>query len=202
MVCCTKPRFRDERDEIGGVQRRSHPLDMAIRRCGPPKTNAEIRDLIRRMRSANPFWGALRIYGEWLKLGVEAGQVGSYLPRRPPRLRQADRHRLHLHADGEFGRCIQPVSSPAFGRPGGTAGHLRRCISNGPGWIADDHPKRAPFAPGVCEASARRQPGDPPIREQGSDRPGRAFKRRGTQAQSSMKPCFRETRTKFSLPPQ
>jgi hypothetical protein len=143
MVCCTKPRFRDERDEIGGLQRRSHPLDMAIRRCGPPKTNAEIRDLIRRMSSANPFWGALRIYGEWLKLGVEAGQVGRYLPRRPQplsdlkpglrsRLRQADRHRLHLHADGEFGRCVQPVSSPAFGRPGGTAGHLRRCISNGP----------------------------------------------------------------------
>jgi len=55
------------------------------RRSGRPKTNAEIRDLIRRMSSANPFWGAPRIHGELLKLGVDVSQatVGRYLPRRP-----------------------------------------------------------------------------------------------------------------------
>jgi putative transposase len=55
------------------------------RRSGRPKTNAEIRDLIRRMSSANPFWGAPRIHGELLKLGIDVSQatVGRYLPRRP-----------------------------------------------------------------------------------------------------------------------
>jgi putative transposase len=55
------------------------------RRSGRSKTNAEIRELIRRMSSANPFWGAPRIHGELLKLGVDVSQatVGRYLPRRP-----------------------------------------------------------------------------------------------------------------------
>jgi putative transposase len=55
------------------------------RRSGRPKTNAEIRDLVRRMSFANPFCGAPRIHGELLKLGVDISQatVGRYLPRRP-----------------------------------------------------------------------------------------------------------------------
>src|ERR1700722_15926460 len=42
----------------------------------------EIRD----MSEANPLWGASRIHGELLKLGVEVAQstVGEYL-RRPPK---------------------------------------------------------------------------------------------------------------------
>jgi len=45
----------------------------------------EIRDLIRRMSLANPLWGAPRIQGELLKLGIEVSQatVGRYLPGRP-----------------------------------------------------------------------------------------------------------------------
>ena len=45
----------------------------------------EIRDLIRRMCLANPLWGAPRIHGELLKLGIEVSQatVGRYLPWRP-----------------------------------------------------------------------------------------------------------------------
>jgi putative transposase len=39
------------------------------RRSRQPKMNAEIRDLIRRMSSANPFRGTPRIHGELLKLG-------------------------------------------------------------------------------------------------------------------------------------
>jgi putative transposase len=37
------------------------------------------------MSRANPLWGAPRIHGELLKLGIEVGQasVGRYLPRRP-----------------------------------------------------------------------------------------------------------------------
>ena len=41
------------------------------RRPGRPDVAAEIRDLIRRMSQANPLWGAPRIHGELLKLGIK-----------------------------------------------------------------------------------------------------------------------------------
>src|SRR5664279_4890628 len=41
------------------------------RRLGRPKMGTEIRDLIRQMSMANPLWGAPRIHGELLKLGIE-----------------------------------------------------------------------------------------------------------------------------------
>lgn len=57
-------------------------------RGGRPRTAAEIRQLIREMSIANPLWGAPRIHGELLKLGIEVGQttVGKYMAkrRRPP----------------------------------------------------------------------------------------------------------------------
>jgi hypothetical protein len=45
------------------------------RRSGRSKTSVEIRDLIRRMSVANPLWGAPRIHGELLKLGVDISQA-------------------------------------------------------------------------------------------------------------------------------
>jgi putative transposase len=45
------------------------------RNLGRPKMNTEISDLIRRMSKANPLWGAPRIHGELLKLGVEVRQA-------------------------------------------------------------------------------------------------------------------------------
>src|SRR3979411_2229715 len=50
-----------------------------------PKTPRETRDLIRKMSIANPLWGAPRIHGELLKLGIVATQatVGRYMPGRP-----------------------------------------------------------------------------------------------------------------------
>ena len=39
-------------------------------RGGRPKTPADIRQLIRDMSVANPLWGAPRIHGELLKLGI------------------------------------------------------------------------------------------------------------------------------------
>jgi len=55
------------------------------RHLGRPRMSREIRDLIRTMRQANPLWGAPRIHGELLKLGIEVSQatVGRYLPWRP-----------------------------------------------------------------------------------------------------------------------
>ena len=61
-------------------------------RGGRPGTPTEIRQLIRQMSIANPFWGAPRIHGELLKLGIDVSQttVAKYMAkaRRPsePRL--------------------------------------------------------------------------------------------------------------------
>jgi transposase InsO family protein len=53
-------------------------------RSGRPSMDREIRDLIRQMSSANPLWGAPRIHGELLKLGIEVSQatVAKYMVRR------------------------------------------------------------------------------------------------------------------------
>jgi putative transposase len=55
------------------------------RHPGRPKIGAEIRALIRRMSRANPLWGAPRIHGELLKLGIKISQatVGRWMPWRP-----------------------------------------------------------------------------------------------------------------------
>ena len=42
---------------------------------GRPKVPVEIRRLIREMSIANPLWGAPRIHGELLKLGIDIGQT-------------------------------------------------------------------------------------------------------------------------------
>ncbi len=57
-------------------------------RSGRPTVAPEVRELIRKMSRANPLWGAPRIHGELLKLGIDISQasVGKYMirPRRPP----------------------------------------------------------------------------------------------------------------------
>jgi len=71
-------------------------------RSGRPKTPLEIRQLIREISLANPLWGAPRIHGELLKLGIDVGQttVAKYMARgrRPPS--QGWKTFLHNHADG------------------------------------------------------------------------------------------------------
>ena len=42
---------------------------------GRPKLSADIRKLIRDISLANPLWGAPRIHGELLKLGIDVGQT-------------------------------------------------------------------------------------------------------------------------------
>ncbi len=60
-------------------------------RGGRPKTPADIRRLIREMSVANPLWGAPRIHGELLKLGIDVGQttVAKYMARGGDRRRKA-----------------------------------------------------------------------------------------------------------------
>ena len=56
-----------------------------IERGGRPKTDIEIRDLVRRMASENPTWGAPRIHGELQMLGIDVSErtVARYMPNRP-----------------------------------------------------------------------------------------------------------------------
>ena len=51
---------------------------------GRPLIDSEIRALIRRMSRENPLWGAPRIHGELLMLGIEVAEstVGRYMVRR------------------------------------------------------------------------------------------------------------------------
>jgi len=55
---------------------------------GRPMVSQEVRQLIRRMCRENPTWGAPRIHGELLKLGIDIGEtsVSKYMARRgtPP----------------------------------------------------------------------------------------------------------------------
>ena len=71
-------------------------------RSGRPRVPLEIRRLISEMSLANPLWGAPRIHGELLKLGIDVGQtsVAKYMAkhRRPPS--QGWKTFLRNHADG------------------------------------------------------------------------------------------------------
>jgi putative transposase len=51
---------------------------------GRPAVSHEVRDLIRTMSRANPLWGAPRIHGELLKLGIDIGEtsVSKYMLRQ------------------------------------------------------------------------------------------------------------------------
>jgi len=67
---------------------------------GRPRTDAELRALIRKMSIDNPLWGAPRIHGELLKLGFEVAQssVAKYMVRRRGPPSQGWRTFLRNHA--------------------------------------------------------------------------------------------------------
>jgi transposase InsO family protein len=71
-------------------------------RGGRPAIPREIRDLIREMSRANWLWGAPRIHGELLKLGVAVAEstVAKYMVKRPRRPGQSWRTFLRNQAAG------------------------------------------------------------------------------------------------------
>src|SRR5271169_3232819 len=69
---------------------------------GRPRIDSEMRALIRRMNRENPLWGAPRIHGELLMLGIEIAEstVGRYMVRRRRPPSQGWKTFLRNHAAG------------------------------------------------------------------------------------------------------
>jgi transposase InsO family protein len=86
------------------------------RRRGRPTVPLEIRRLIREMSTANPLWGAPRIHGELLKLGIDIGQtsVAKYMARRRAPPSQGWKTFLCNHADGIAAMDIFVVPTISF----------------------------------------------------------------------------------------
>ena len=135
-----------------------HLLAMASRDSGRSKTSAEIRDLICRMSAANSLWGAPRIHGELLKLGVDISQatVGRYLPRHPRTPSPTWRSFPHNHLADTAAIDIFNVATATFrilytlivltmtGAP-------PRGMGPGPAEIAQCPHQTAPLHPHHCE---------------------------------------------------
>ena len=92
-------------------------------RGGRPKVPIEIRRLIREMSLANRLWGAPRIHGELLKLGIEVAQstVAKYMARSGRGRSQTWKTFLHNHA----------VRHRRHGLPGRADGRLQVALRFG-----------------------------------------------------------------------
>ena len=123
------------------------------RRAGRPQVSLEVRRLIREMSLTNPLWGAPRIHGELLKLGINIGQtsVAKYMAprRRPPS--QGWKTFLLNHADGIASIDLFVVPTISFRLLYGllVLGHVRRRIL----WLGvTAHPNAEWIALQVSEA--------------------------------------------------
>jgi hypothetical protein len=69
---------------------------------GRPRITKEVRDLIRRMSLENPLWGATKIHGELLKLGIQVAQstVSTYMVPRRDRPLQTWKTFVRNHMEG------------------------------------------------------------------------------------------------------
>ena len=90
-------------------------------RGGRPEAPVEVRSLIRRMSVENPLWGAPRVHGELLKLGIEVAQstVAKYMAKRRPGSGQDmedvlaqscgrfEDHGLSCGADGQLSAAVR-----------------------------------------------------------------------------------------------
>jgi hypothetical protein len=83
---------------------------------GRPRIGKEVRDLIRRMSFENPLWGAPKIHGELLKLGIEVAQstVSIYMVPRQDRPLQTWKTFLRNHMEGIASIDLFVVPTIAF----------------------------------------------------------------------------------------
>jgi len=105
---------------------------LEARRGGRSIVPVEIRRLILEMSIANPLWGAPRIHGELLKLGIDIGQtsVAKYMARRSGPPSQGWKTFLNNHADGIEAMDLFVVPTISFRLLSGLLimGHGRRQI--------------------------------------------------------------------------
>src|SRR5262245_4695963 len=83
---------------------------------GQPRIAKELRDLIRRMSLENPLWGATKIQGELLKLGIDVAQstVSIYKVPRRDRPLQTWKTFLCNHMEGIVSIDLFVVPTIAF----------------------------------------------------------------------------------------
>jgi transposase InsO family protein len=83
---------------------------------GRPRIAREVRDLIRRMSFENSLWGATKIHGELLKLGIAVAQstVSVYMVPRRDRPLQTWKTFLRNHMDGIASIDLFVVPTIAF----------------------------------------------------------------------------------------
>jgi len=85
-------------------------------RPGRPRIPREVRDLIRKVSLANPLWGAPRIHGELLKVGIDVAQstVAKYMVNNRPPPSQSWETFLQNHAKGIASVDFFVVPTAAF----------------------------------------------------------------------------------------
>src|SRR5215831_12828972 len=83
---------------------------------GRPRIAREVRELIRRMSFENPLWGATKIHGELLKLGIAVAQstVSVYMVPRRDRPLQTWKTFLRNHMEGIASIDLFVVPTIAF----------------------------------------------------------------------------------------
>ena len=120
---------------------------------GRPWIRKEVRDLIRRMSFENPLWGAPKIYGQLLKIGVDVAQstVSKYMVPRQGRPLQTWKTFLRNHAEGSASIDVFVVPTVTFEQLFGflVLGHGRRRLI----WYAvTAHPTAEWLARQITEA--------------------------------------------------
>src|ERR1035441_10457280 len=120
---------------------------------GRPWIRKEVRDLIRRMSFENPLWGAPKIHGELLKIGIDVAQstVSKYMVPRQGRPSQTWKTFLRNHAEGIASIDLFVVPTVTFEQLFGflVLGHGRRRLI----WYAvTAHPTAEWLARQITEA--------------------------------------------------
>jgi hypothetical protein len=87
---------------------------------GPTRSGPRDQGLIRKTAEANPLWGAPRIYGGLLKLGIEISErtVSRLLPRHHQPPSQRWRAFLENHVKGLVAIDFFPVPTATLSAPG------------------------------------------------------------------------------------
>ena len=96
------------------------------RKGGRPPVPREVRELIRRMSRENPLWGAPRVRGELMKLGIKISEatVSKYMTPLPKPPSQTWRTFFRNHAD-----CLAVVPQNRFRGAGGSETNDRATMS-------------------------------------------------------------------------